>query len=218
MKRFAVIGLSTFGRVLAEALFKLGSEVLVIDRNREKINDVEDKVTSAVVADATNKKVLKKLSLKDMDGVIVSTGGQANTSILISLYLKELDVKNITVKSLDDDHEKILKMVGAHHCINPERDMAVRLAENLHSPNFLEFVNLAKDYNIVELAPPRNFIGKTLAQLELRKNYNIQVIGIREIIPPNMVLVPNADFEIKDSDVLVVVAKEKDLLKLREKN
>lgn len=216
MKRFAVIGLSTFGQELAVNLFKLGNEVLVIDRNREKVQTVSKHVTTAVTAEIKSKDILKKLEVDKMDGVIVSTGGQANTSILITLFLKEMSAKNIMVKALDPDHAKILSKLGADMIINPEMDMAVNLANKLNAPNFLEYVRLSSEYNIVEVAPPFDFIGKTIAEIDLRKKYNIHIIGIRDVTTEQFTVVPTADFRLKDSEVMIVIGSEKDLNRLQQ--
>ncbi|MFH0919572.1 MAG: TrkA family potassium uptake protein [Fibrobacterota bacterium] len=214
MKRFAVIGLSTFGRELAINLYKMGDEVLAVDRSKEKIQDISGRVSSAVVADIKSKEVLARLELQQMDGVMVCTGMQTTTSILITLLLKELGCKNIMVKAVDDDHSRILARVGADSVVIPEIDMAVKVAQTLHSPNFLEYIKLSSDFNIVETAPPYDFIGKTIAGLDLRKKYNIHVIGIRDVITEGIVIAPAADYTIKDSDVLIVIGHENDLKKL----
>lgn len=216
MKRFAVIGLSTFGQELAVNLFKLGNEVLVMDRNREKVQAVSKLVTTAVTAEIKSKDILKKLEIDQMDGVIVSTGGQANTSILITLFLKELKVRSIMVKALDPDHAKILSKLGADMIINPEMDMAVNLANKLNAPNFLEYVRLSSEYNIVEIAPPFDFIGKTIAELDLRKRFNVHVIGIRDVTTEQFTVVPTADFKIKDTEVMIAIGREEDLNRLRQ--
>ncbi len=172
-------------------------------------------VTTAIVIDIRSKDSLKSLELHNMDGIIVSTGTQANTSILVTLFLKELGAKNIIVKTMDDDHSKILKRVGADQVVNPEMDMAQNLAAKLNAPNFLEFVRLSDDYNIVEIAPPYEFHGKSLVQLDMRKKYNVTVIGVRDVITENFTVTPGSDYVVKDSDVLIVIGTEKDLNRLK---
>jgi len=215
MKKFTVIGLSTFGQELAINLYKLGNDVVVIDRNREKIQAVSKQVSTAIVIDIKSKDSLKSLELNNMDGIIVSTGTQANTSILVTLFLKELGAKNIIVKTMDDDHSKILKRVGADQVVNPEMDMAQNLAAKLNAPNFLEFVRLSDDYNIVEVAPPYEFHGKSLGQLEMRKKYNVTVIGVRDVITEKFTVTPGPDYVVKDSEVLIVIGTEQDLNRLK---
>jgi trk system potassium uptake protein len=215
MKRFAVIGLSTFGQELALNLRKLGHEVLVIDKDKEKVQAIAKQVSSAVTAEIKTKDNLKKFELDQMDGVLISTGAQISTSILIALYLKELGVKSIMVKALDEDHGRILDRVGADLIINPEVDMAQNLAYKLHSPNFLEYVRLSPDYKIVEIAPPFDFLNRSIATLDLRKRFNVHIIGIRDVISEKFVVAPAPDYIIKDSEILIVIGHETDLKKLR---
>jgi trk system potassium uptake protein TrkA len=117
---------------------------------------------------------------------------------------------------LDDDHAKILKKIGATEIIRPEMAMAVRVARGLSTPNILDFIPLAEDYNLLQVDPPRAFIGKTLRDLDLKARYNVFVIAIKELVPENFVLVPPASFLIKDSDVLILLGKEQDISKIKE--
>ena len=106
------------------------------------------------------------------DAVVVSTGERSHLSTLITLYLKELKVPRILVKAIDEDHGRILEKVGATEIIFPEKDMAVRTARSLSSPNVLEYIPLAEDYSITEVGPPAHFLGKTLIDLDLRRKHN----------------------------------------------
>ncbi|MCA9441159.1 MAG: TrkA family potassium uptake protein, partial [Candidatus Omnitrophica bacterium] len=168
MKRFAVIGLSNFGFFTAKALFEDGSEVIAIDQDRDRVQEIDPFSTQAVVLDATDRESLNTLGLEQLDAVVVSTGSKISTSILICLHLHEIGVKRILAKAQDDDHAKILQKVGATEIIHPERDMAFRLSQNLTRPNVLDFIPLAKDFDLVQVQPPHEFIGKTLMDLDLR--------------------------------------------------
>jgi trk system potassium uptake protein TrkA len=166
--------------------------------------------------DATDKERLNALGLEDMDSVIISAGTKISNSILICLHLQEMGIRKILAKATDDDHAKILKKVGATEIIRPEMAMAVRVARSLSTPNILDFIPLAEDYNLLQVDPPRAFIGKTLKELNLRAKYNVYVIAIKELVPENFVLVPPAGFLIKDSDVLIILGKEQDISKIKE--
>lgn len=216
MKRFAVIGLGKFGFHVAKALFEAGNEVVAVDQDKNKIQEIDPYCTEAIVMDATDKERLNALGLEDMDSVIISAGTKISNSILICLHLQEMGIKKILAKALDDDHAKILKKVGATEIIRPEMAMAVRVARSLSTPNILDFIPLAEDYNLLQVDPPRAFIGKTLKELNLRALYNVYVIAIKELVPENFVLVPPAGFLIKDSDVLMILGKEQDLYKIKE--
>ena len=216
MKRFAVIGLGKFGFHVAKALFEAGNEVVAIDQDKNKIQEIDPYCTEAIVMDATDKERLNALGLENMDSVIISAGSKISNSILICLHLQEIGTKKILAKALDDDHAKILKKVGATEIIRPEMAMAVKVARSLSIPNILDFIPLAEDYNLLQVDPPRAFIGKTLKELNLRAKYNVYVIAIKELVPENFVLVPPAGFLIKDSDVLIILGKEQDISRIKE--
>lgn len=215
MKKYAVIGLGNFGFHIAKALYNDGHEVIAIDTNKAHVQAIDPYSSEAIVMDATDKEALRALGLDQMDGVIVSTGTKISTSVLICLYLQEIGAKAILAKALDEDHEKILKRVGATEIIHPERDMALRVARSLSTPNALDFIPLAKDFELVQVAPPREFLDKNLIQLDLRARYNVQIIAIKELSPENMVLAPPANFVIKNSDLLILLGKSEDINKIK---
>lgn len=215
MKHFAVIGLGNFGFHTAKALFDDGNEVLAIDTDKGRVQAIDPFSTEAMVLDATDKEVLKSLGLENLDAVIVSTGTKISISILICLYLQEIGVKKILAKALDDDHAKILKRVGATEIIHPERDMALRVSKGLSRPNILDFIPLAEEFDLIQVGPPREFIGKSLMDLNLRAKYNVHVIAIKELVPENFILVPPANFVIKDSDILIMLGKTADIRKIK---
>lgn len=215
MKKFAVIGLGNFGFHAAKALYEDGNEVVAIDSDKSRVQAIDPFSSEAIVLNATDKEALKSLGLEQMDGVIVSTGTKISNSILICLYLHETGVKKILAKALDEDHAKILKRVGATEIIHPERDMAVRVSRNLSQPNIMDFIPLAEEFDLIQIGPPKEFIGKTLIELDLRARYNVHVIAIKELIPGNFILVPPAGFRIKDSDVLIMLGKTEDIKKIK---
>ncbi|MFO8088905.1 MAG: TrkA family potassium uptake protein [Desulfatiglandaceae bacterium] len=215
MKHFAVIGLGNFGFYAARALFEDGNEVVAIDTDKARVQAVDPYSTEAVVLDATDKEALKSLGLENMDGVIVSTGTKISTSILICLHLHEIGVRKILAKALDDDHGKILKRVGATEIIHPERDMALRISRGLSRPNVLDFIPLADEFDLIQVGPPGEFIGKSLKELNLRARYNVHIIAIKELVPENFVLVPPASFVIKDSDIMIILGKSEDIRRIK---
>jgi trk system potassium uptake protein TrkA len=147
--------------------------------------------------------------------VIVSFGEDLAASTLITLHLKEMKVKHIIVKAPNEDHKHVLEKVGATEVIIPEREMADKVAKSLISPNVLDYIPLSDEYTICEIVPPPSFMGKSIAELHLRSKYHIEVIAVREMLPERLTMVPRADFTIKDSDVLVVIGKEKDVQKIK---
>jgi len=215
MKKFAVIGLGNFGATLVRALAEEGHEVIAIDKEKERVQAIGKYTVQAILADATQKRVLEELGLDKMDAVIVSLGRDLGASVLVTLYLKDLKCKRIIVKIANEDHRRILERVGATDIIFPERDTALRLAQALTTPNIMDYLPLTPEYSIIELAPPKNFIGKTLGELELRSRYGINVLAVRQLVPEKLIINPGANFVIKDSDILYVLGKQEDIEKLK---
>ena len=214
MRSFAIIGMSSFGYFLAKVLAEEGVEVMAIDLDEEKIEKIKSSVHKAVIADGTDRATLAKLRLNELDGVVVSLG-QIESSVLATLHLKELHMRRIVSKALSEEHGKILEMVGATEVVFPEKDMALRVARTLTHDNILDHVPLAEGYSIVEIAPPSSLLGKSLGELDLRNRYGVQVIVVKELVPENVVLVPTADYVIKDSDVLVIMGRNENLKKIQ---
>jgi trk system potassium uptake protein TrkA len=215
MKRVVVVGLGIFGSQLARQLFEKGLEVIAVDKNRDVVQKIRDHSTKAVVADATDKEVLDAIGIDADDTVVISFGEDLSASTLLTLYLKEMKVKEIIVKVPNEDYKRILLKVGASEAIIPEREMANKVARSIISPNVLEYLPISEDYTICELAPPTAFVGKSLAELDLRKKYQLQVIAIRDVLSESMQLVPRASSIIKDSDVLVIIGREEDIQKVK---
>ena len=216
-KKFCVIGLGNFGFHMAAALYQAGHEIITIDSDKDKVQAVKDICAYAILGDAGNKEFLSAQGLAEMDAVVVSTGDRSHLSTLITLYAKELKVRRILVKAVNEDHGRILERVGATDIIFPEKDMARRIAHNLSSPNILEFIPLAEEYSLSETDPPKHFIGKTLVELDLRKKFNVTVIAIKDILTDQFLPAPPPTYLIKDSDVLVLIGKTEDIDKALRK-
>lgn len=214
MRSFAIIGLSTFGYYLSKALAQQGFQVMALDTDESRIEKVKSFVTKAVIVDARDKEVLENIGINDFDVVVVSLGDQIDASILVTLYLKELGVKEIIAKASSEDHGKILDRIGATAVIFPERDVALRLARSLENVNVLDVIPVAPGVSILEFGPPNSFLGKTLRDLDINNRYGIQIIMIKELVPENLVIVPKADHKIKDSDILIGVGKDQNFKKL----
>lgn len=213
--KYAAIGLGNFGFYITRTLFEEGHDVIAVDKDEDRIQKIRPYCSQAILGDATLKDMIKAIGLEEMDAVVVSMGGNANAATLITLYLKELEVKRIVVKATNEDHGKILEKVGATDIIYPEKDMAVKVARSLSAPDVLDYIAMSGDYIIAEIAPIGLFVGKSLADLDLRSKYSINVIGIKELVPENFVFVPPANFVIKHSDVLLVIGKREDINKIR---
>jgi trk system potassium uptake protein TrkA len=215
MGKFVVIGLGNFGFYLAKSLSEEGKEVVGMDRNKERVQRLQEFCSYAVVGDATDKSILESIGIEKEDAAILSLGDNISASVLVTLYLKDLDIKNIHVKIISEDHGRALERIGATEVIFPERDLAKKLAKSLSSPNLIDFLPLTDEYNIVEIAPPKKFIGKTLAELELRSKYNISILAVRGLVPEKITMNPGGSFSVKDSDILIALGKPEDVEKIK---
>jgi len=213
MARYGVIGLGNFGFHVARVLYEEGHEVLVVDADREQVQRAKDMAAVALVGDAASKEFLTTHGFTDLDAVVISTGDRSHVATLITLYLKELKVKRIIVKAVSEDHGRILEKVGASDVIFPEKDMAIRTARRLLSPNVLEYLPLGEDFSLTETAPPNDFIGKTLIELDLRSRFQVNVLGIKDVLTDHFIPVPPPDRVIRDSDILIMAGHPEQLEK-----
>lgn len=215
-KSIAVIGLSSFGFYLCKSLSDSGVQVMAIDNNEEKIDTVKRFVRKAVVADAKDRETLRNLQIQDFDAVVLSVGEEIDVSVLVTLHLRELGVKEIFAKASTEEHAKILNILGVTETIFPEKDIAKRFAHTLRRRSFLDYFSIGDDYSVLELAPPFTWLGKTISEIDIRNKHNVQIIIIKELVPENFVLLPTGDHVLKDSDVLVILGKDEDLAKLEK--
>jgi trk system potassium uptake protein TrkA len=216
MGQFAVIGLGNFGYYLGGYLYEKGHEVIALDISKSQVQKSKDVVSQAVVADATDREALESLGISQADAAVVCIGTRMQASILATLHLKELGIKRILAKATSEEHGRILKKVGATEIFFPEKDLAIGVASRLDNPNMLDYLPFIEGYSIVELAPPKDFVGKTLKELDLINRFGIQVLAIKEILPKGMILIPRANFQVKDSDALIVLGPNETLDKLKE--
>ncbi len=215
-KKFCVIGLGNFGSHIVSTLYEEGHEVTAIDTDKDKVQAVKDVCDYAILGDAANKEFLAAQGVQEMDAVVVSTGEHSHLSTLMTLYLRELKARRILVKAISEDHGRILERVGATDVIYPEKDMAIRVARNMSSPNILEFIPLAEEYSLSETEPPKHFLGKTLIELDLRKKYHLTIIAIKDVLTDQFIPAPPPTYMIKDSDVLIILGKTDDIDKALE--
>ncbi|SCW30681.1 trk system potassium uptake protein TrkA [Paenibacillus tianmuensis] len=205
MKRsqYAVIGLGRFGSSLAKELIKLGYEVLGIDKDEEAVEEMSDELTHVVVADATDEDVIRSLGIRNFDCVVVSIGDDIQASILTAILLKDSGVGMVVAKALSELHGKVLQKIGVDRIIYPERDMGIRVAHQLVSPNLLDYIELSDDYTIVELSVPRSLNGRSLKELDPRARYGCSVVAINK--KSGVIIAPTAEDMVEERDVMVVI-------------
>ncbi|OQX51739.1 MAG: hypothetical protein B5M53_10440 [Candidatus Cloacimonas sp. 4484_209] len=181
MKQFAVIGLGSFGKKVAVTLSEKGAEVLAIDKDKDKIEDIKDKVVHAVALDSTSAEELKGVGITDVDTVIVALGEQQEAAILTTVLLKNLGVGEVIARAMNKLYAQILKMVGADRVILIEEQMGEQLAKALVAPQINENIPLASGHLLAEIIPKKEFIGKRLDELHLRSKYGINVV-VRDLM------------------------------------
>ncbi|MGI6574648.1 MAG: potassium channel family protein [bacterium] len=211
-KQFAVIGLGRFGQSVAETLYKMGYDVLGIDRSEERVQKMTNCLTHIVTADATDEDALKALGIRNFDVVIVAIGEDIQSSILVTLNLKEMGVKYVVAKAQNSLHGKVLYKTGADKVVFPERDMGIRVARHLVAANIVDFIELTPDYSIAEITAPQEFEGKNLRQLDLRAKLGLNVLAAKRGKQIN--ISPGAEYVIKAGDVLVVVGEDERIRQL----
>jgi trk system potassium uptake protein TrkA len=212
-KQYAVIGLGRFGTSVARNLFRLGQEVLAIDTDEERLKYVAEEVTHTLVADTTDAHVLKSIGIKNFDVVVVAIGENVQCNIMTTLLLKELGVKYVVAKALTKMQGRVLEKVGADRVVFPERDMGKRIAHNLVSANFVDFIELAQEFRISEIIAPHEMHGKTLKALNLRSRYNVNLVLLRRVTG-EVIFTPGADDVIETGDVLLLAGQKAELDKL----
>lgn len=228
MRQFAVIGLGRFGSSVAKTLSEKGKEVIGVDSQEQIVQDMSEVISQAVCVDARDDKALKALGIQNVDVAIVAIG-DLEASILITLMLKEMKVKEIVAKAVTEDHKKVLEKIGATRIVMPERDMGQRVASALVTPKVLDHIDLSADSSIVEIVSPPDFVGKSLKELEVRARHGINVIAIKRKTrsvtakgeakdEERIEVSPKADEIIRAKDVLVIIGPNDKIEQLKKKH
>lgn len=213
MKRIGIIGAGRFGASLAESLAERGAEILMIDKNREVIQEFSEFVTKAVEGDASNSRTLEDAGFQECDVAVVCIGTNIEGSIMATVNCKELGIRQVVAKANSDMHGKILKRVGADVVVYPNRDRAQRLARTLLSKGGVDLFEISDGFSIAEIDVPDPLKNKTLAEAEVRKNFGITVLCVRRLADdpaqPRTIIVPTADEVILPEDKLLVFGIDK---------
>ncbi len=212
MKQFIVVGLGRFGASVAKALAKTGNDVLAIDIEEEKVQNISNEVTQAVKADSTDEEALRVLGVSDFDVAVVGIG-EIEASILSTLILKEQGISFVIAKALDDLQGKVLSKIGADRVVYPESEMGERVAHNLAFSNILDYIELTPEYSIVEIRASREMAAQTLLELDFRNKFGVSVIGIKHGDEVNFV--PGADDVIEEGDTLIVIGDNETISKFK---
>ncbi len=213
-KEFVVFGLGRFGTSVAITLAESGCEVLVVDDNEDKINEIAPFVTHAVRAHITDGDTLKTLGIKNFDGAVVAIGEDLEASVMTTILVKELGIPYILAKAQSEIQAKILKKVGADMVVFPEKETGVRIANNLIMGNFFDAVELSSTFSLIECDPLKDWIGKSLKELNLRARYKVNVIAIKRYDEINVT--PDANEPIEADDVMIFIGQNEYLNNLQE--
>lgn len=213
-KQFIVIGLGRFGSSIAKTLYSLGNDVLAIDASEDIVHEISENVTHAVQADATDENALKSLGIRNFDVAVIAIGSDIQSSIMITLLVKELGVKYVIAKAQNDLHAKVLTKIGADRIIFPERDMGIRVAHNLSYSNILDYIELSSDYSIAEIKAIPEWYNKSLRDTNMRAKYGINVMAIKRGKDIN--ISPIAQDVINSDDILVVIGNTEDVDKIEK--
>ena len=217
-KQFGVIGLGRFGSAMAMTLTELGHDVIGVDGDEARVQQLADVITHALQIDATDEKALRAAGIQDVEVAVVSIGENIESSLLVVMQLRELGIGTIVAKAVTPLHGRILEKLGVSRVIFPEREMAIRIAHSLVMPNVIDYIELSRDFSIVEVPAPAAFVGRTLKQLELRPRLGLTLIAIKRQgdaggrIVTN--IAPAADEAIREGDVLALLGSNERLNQL----
>lgn len=191
MKSVLLIGLGRFGKFIAMKLNSMGHQIMAVDTNEERVNSVLPYVTNAQIGDSTNEAFLSSLGISNYDACIVAIGDNFQNSLETAYLLKELGAKKVIARASREIQEKFLLHNGADEVVYPEKQLASWTAIRCSSEHILEYIELDDEYAIFELAAPMEWVGKTIVQLDIRKRFGINVLGIRENGKLNMSITPD---------------------------
>jgi trk system potassium uptake protein TrkA len=225
MPQYAVIGLGAFGKKVAMTLAEKGADVIVIDKDKESVEEIKDSVSAALILDSTDEQAMQATELGNVDAAVVALGDKQEEAILTTAILKKLGISHVVARAINIQYADILRTVGAHKVIIIEESMGEMVAKRLLSPEVYQHVVLTTGHSLVEIAVRDEFIGKTLKQLDFRRRYGINVIAIQKRIPEvdeegkvtytvQVNDVPGPDDRIEKDDVLVIVGADEKIEKM----
>lgn len=208
-KQILIIGLGKFGMSVAKELSKYDCEVLAVDESSDLVDEVAEYVTHAARIDAGDINALKKLGIHTFDVAIIGIGDNLESSIMIALSLKELEVPYIIAKSRDEKHTRLLNMIGVDKVVEPEKDAGVRIAKSIMHKSIIERVEFGKEYSVIEIETPDEWVGMSLNRLNVRPKYNINIVCVEK--SDGKVIIPMANYVIEEKDNLMIISPNKEL-------
>ncbi|MEA3489819.1 MAG: TrkA family potassium uptake protein [Candidatus Omnitrophota bacterium] len=224
-KVFAVFGLGVFGTEVCRVLSEKGMKVIAVDSNPKKIERIKDSVTQAILMDSSDEDALRGASLQDVDLAVVAIGENIDTSVLTTLLLKNLGIPYIIARAISKIHAQVLRQIGATEVINIQIEQGKRLANRIIAPDVMDIIPISENQSLAEMRIPKEFINRSLRELDLRKKYNINIISVKRTetaidemgnpVRKEIILTPSPKDVLKVNDVLVILGEEKDLEKVK---
>jgi trk system potassium uptake protein TrkA len=216
MKRYIVIGLGNFGSGVAEALHASGNEVIALDLDEAAVERVASFVSRAAVADGRDPRTLERLGAGAADAAVISTGDDITASVLTTLTLRDVGVRDIYVKVISREHARVMEKLGVSETVFPERESALRLGRRITNRSVLNYVQLGADFGIQEMAVPDRWVGRSLRELELPRHHRVSVIAVHDVLTDIMAPIPDPDAPLKESDTLLIAGREEHLVRVAQ--
>jgi trk system potassium uptake protein TrkA len=209
MKSVLIIGMGKFGHHLCDNMIELGNDVMIVDREEEKVSDLIYKVTNVQIGDCTNPQVVKSLGVSNFDIVFVCIGTNFQSSLEITSLVKEMGAKFVISKANRDVHAKFLLRNGADEVIYPDRDIAEKLAKRCSANHVFDYIELDEEYSIYEIPPLDEWLGHSIQEINIRKRYGISILGIKK--GEEMNILPSIDYIFTKDEHLMVLGSQKDV-------
>jgi len=228
MRQIAIFGLGSFGSAIAKSLAKGGAEVIAVDKDKEKVEEIKEYVTVAVACNSTDEKTLKNLGLENVDIAVVAIGEDVEAALLTTILLKKIGVPSIFSRAVTPTQKEILKAIGVDRIIEIEEEMGKEIADTIIAPKFLKRVALSEEHAIVEIKVPQKFVGKKISELKLRQKNKVNIVAIKRSVPDidrangsrkfkeEIDTVPDPETIFDENDIIIIAGADKDIKKLSE--
>jgi len=220
-KIFAVIGLGVFGLKVCEVMAERGGRVIAIDKDPSLIEKVKDIVTQSILLDSTDETAMNQIPYADISVAIVAIGEHIEASILTTAILKRLGIPYIVARAVTEIHHQVLRQVGADEVVNIEIEEGLRIAQRLISPEVLDRISVTENISVAEVYVPKDFLGKTLAKLNIRNKMHVNIVAILRTtlsvdeegnpVKTDNAVFPDAAEILQESDIMLIVGKNEDL-------
>ena len=218
MKSILIIGMGRFGHHLAQNFLEHEHDVMIVDENEEKLEDMVPYATSTRIGDCTKEEVLKSIGIRNFDVVFVCIGTNFQSSLEITSLVKEMGAKRVISKATRDIQAKFLLRNGADEVIYPEKDIAEKWAERYSLDNIFDYIDLPGAFGIYEMPPLKEWVGKSIRECDIAAKYKVSILGIKKPNEEEMRVMPGADYVIRDTDHLMVMAGNEVAERILEEN